>query len=804
MKKIILMSSFLIAVNVKCHSQIISIQDFKTGDPIQMATINSEFPKVFKITNKKGEADISSFYGSEKIEIRLLGYVTQTKSYADIKNANFIIQLSETNINLEQIVISSTKWRQSSNNIPSKITIVNSKEIAFQNPQTAADLLYVSGKVYIQKSQQGGGSPMIRGFSTNRLLYTVDGVRMNTAIFRGGNIQNVINLDPFSVEKTEVLFGPGSVVYGSDAIGGVMSFQTLIPELSLNKDLLISGKAVTRHSSANKEKTAHLNFNVGWEKWAFVTSISSWDFDDLKQGSHGPDDYLKPIYVERQDGSDRIITQRDPLLQIPSAYSQINMMQKVRYQPHEDWDLQFDFHYSETSPYGRYDRNTRYKNGTLRYAEWSYGAQKWMMNHFSVHHRSHNALYDELTIRLAQQSFEESRINRALNKNDRKVNAENVEAYSVNIDLKKSTSSKSTLFYGLEYVLNDVKSLGVISDITTGEKNIGPARYPDAKWNSIAIYVNDEYKISDQLTGVFGLRYNYISINTDFSKNLNFYPFPFSEAKLYNGSITGSIGAAYRPDMSWVFNANFGTAFRSPNVDDMGKVFDSELGGVTVPNPELKPEYAYNFDVGIAKVINENIKVDATLYYTILSNALVKRDYQLAGKDSIIYGGQLSKVQAIQNAAVAKTYGIQAGLEVQLPSGFNFSTDINYQHGEEELDDGSSSPSRHVPPLFGVSRMNFKYDKLHLQFYVNYMAQRKFEDLPFGEKTKVEAYAKDSNGNNYAPSWYTLNFKASYDVSEVFTIYSGIENLADKRYRPYSSGISAPGRNFIISLRANI
>ncbi len=803
MKKQILILFLLVAGIWSTQSQIITIQDSDTGDPISQVTLMSSSPKAFATTNKEGQTNITGFVGAEKIEIRMLGYVSQNKSYNDIENSNFIIKLSETNINLEQIVLSATRWKQSSGNIPSKIAIVDAKEIAFQNPQTAADLLTISGKVYVQKSQQGGGSPMIRGFSTNRLLYTVDGVRMNTAIFRGGNLQNVINLDPFAIEKTEVLFGPGSVVYGSDAIGGVMSFQTLTPEFSLKDKPLITGKAVTRYSSANKEKTAHFDVNVGWKKWAFVTSFSSWDFDNLKQGSHGPDDYLKPIYVQRQDGVDHIITQEDPLIQIPSAYSQINVMQKIRFKPSENWDFQFGFHYSETSPYGRYDRNNRYKNGTLRYAEWFYGPQKWMMNNLSIHHTGNNLLYDEMTIRLAQQSFEESRMDRALNKKDRRVNSENVEAYSVNFDLKKSIGDRHTFFYGVEYVNNDIKSTGTTTDVTTKETIIGASRYPYAKWNSIAAYVNDEFKVSDKLTAVAGLRYNHIYIDSDFTRNLDFYPFPFSDAQLDNGSLTGSIGAVYRPEASWVLSANFGTAFRSPNVDDIGKVFDSELGGVTVPNPNLKAEYAYNFDVGIAKVFKDIIKIDASVYYTILDKALVKRDFQLAGRDSIMYDGQLSKVQAIQNAAVAKVYGIQAGLELKLPSGFSFSTDVNYQKGDEELDDGSTSPLRHAPPFFATSRLNFKHDKLHLQLYANYMAERKYENLAFEEKEKVELYAKDANGKNYAPAWQTLNFKAAYDLSESFTIYSGIENIGDKRYRPYSSGISAAGRNFMMSLRAN-
>lgn len=803
MKKIIISLWLLLGVMILTRAQIITIKDSDTGDPLEMATLMSESPKAFVTTNGKGQADVSAFTGSEKIEIRLLGYKTETKSFNQLETSDFIIRLNQTNINLDQVVISASRRQQASGNIPAKITTISAKEAAFQNPQTAADLLSLSGKVYVQKSQQGGGSPMIRGFATHRLLYSVDGVRMNTAIFRGGNLQNVINIDPFATEKTEVLFGPGSVIYGSDAIGGVMSFQTLTPQLSLSDKPLITGKAVTRHSSANNEKTGHFDVNIGWKKWALVTSISSWDYDHLRQGSHGPEDYIKSIYVQRQDSIDRIVTQEDPLLQIPSAYSQMNIMQKIRFRPNEKWDFQYGFHYSETSPYGRYDRNTRYKKGTLRYAEWFYGPQKWMMNNFSVNHKGNYVIYDEMTLRLAQQSFEESRMDRALNNEKRRVNTENVEAYSINLDLTKSLGKRSKLFYGVEYIFDDITSTGETMDITTGKKTDGASRYPNATWSSLAAYVNDEFRVSEKFTALAGIRYNQYKIDADFSQNLDFYPLPFSDARVDKSSVTGSLGGVYRPTESWVVSANFGTAFRSPNVDDIGKVFDSEAGGVTVPNPDLEAEYAYNFDIGLAKTFGQAVKIDLAGYYTILENAMVKRNFQLGGFDSIMYSGQLSQVQAIQNAAVANVYGIQLGVEVKLMAGFSFSSDLNYQYGEEELDDGSTSSSRHAPPMYGISRLNFRSNKLHLQFYAVYMAERKFKDLPFEEKAKDELYAKDADGNNYAPSWYTLNVKAEYHLSQTFTISSGIENLADKRYRPYSSGISAPGRNFIFSLRAN-
>lgn len=792
----------MIGVVFISYSQAITIKEQGTKKPLNLVTLSSQNPNAFAISNANGRVDISEFKGAEKIEIRMLGFHTLVRSYDELSLEGFELFMEASNLNLDEVVVSATRWNQTSSNIPSKIISISSSDIALQNPQTAADLLGVSGQVYIQKSQQGGGSPMIRGFATNRLLYTVDGVRMNTAIFRGGNIQNVINLDPFATERTEVFFGPGSVIYGSDAIGGVMSFQSLTPQFSLDEKPHITGKAITRYSSANDEKTGHFDINVGWKKWAFVTSFSSWDYDHLRQGSHGPDDYLKPYFVQRQDGEDKVITQDDPLLQIPSAYSQKNVMQKIRFKPNDKWDFQYGFHYSETSPYGRYDRHNRVKSGTAQYAEWNYGPQSWMMNNLNVTHSGKNGAYDNMTLRLAQQSFEESRADRSLNNDNRNTALDHVEAYSANLDFTKSTSSRNTLYYGVEYVFNDITSTGMITDISTRISTTGQVRYPLSTWSSAAGYINDEYSVSDEITIQAGIRYNQFKLDAAFDNT--FYPFPFSTAHINNGAVTGSLGAAYRPSDTWVISTNFGTAFRSPNVDDVGKVFDSEPGAVTIPNPNLKAENAYSLDLGFAKVLGEAVKLDITGYYTILNNAMVRRNFQLNGLDSIMYDGALSQVQAIQNAAVANVYGLQAGLEVKLPAGFSFSSDLNTQRGEEELDDETTSASRHAAPLFGVSRLTYKTGNLNMQFYMAYQGERKFEDLAVEEQSKDEIYAKDANGNNYAPSWYTLNIKAMYELTERFTISAGLENITDQRYRPFSSGISAPGRNFILSLTAKL
>jgi hemoglobin/transferrin/lactoferrin receptor protein len=542
----------------------------------------------------------------------------------------------------------------------------------------------------------------------------------------------------------------------------------------------------------------HFDIRGGWKKWAFVTSISAFDFGHLKQGSNGPDDYLKPYYAQRQDTTDIVISQDDPLLQIPTAYTQINMMQKLRFKPNTKWDIQYGFHFSKTSSFGRYDRHNRMREGLPRYAEWFYGPQKWMMNLLSIEHTSFNSIYDQFTFRLAYQNFEESRISRSLNSFERIIQNEFVDALSFNLDFIKKTGKRNTLYYGAEYVHNNVVSEGILTNISTGISELSASRYPQAVWQSAGIYVNDLFKLSDKFFIQSGARYTHFLLDANF--DTSFYPLPFTEANLTNGALTGSLGAIYRPSGNWAFSMNLASAFRSPNVDDIGKIFDSEPGAVVIANPDLKAEYAYSIDFGVAKVINHTLKVDFTAYYTILENALVRRNYTLNGLDSIQYEGELSQVQAVQNAAQADVYGFQAGINLKLPYGFSLSSDINFQKGEEEQDDGTISPSRHAAPLFGNTKLHFKTSKLHLELYANYQAEKSHEDLPISEQNKTEIYALDNNGNTYSPGWYTLNFKGLYSLTEYWTITAGIENLTDQRYRPYSSGLSGPGRNFFLSL----
>ena len=136
------------------------------------------------------------------------------------------LNLEAENQDLDEVILSVARNASMRKQIAEKVSVISNKEILTQSPSTGADLVGLSPGVRIQKSQGGGGSPILRGFEANRLLLVVDGVRMNNAIYRSGHLQNAITIHPNIIERVEIIFGSSSVGYGSDALGGVIHYYT--------------------------------------------------------------------------------------------------------------------------------------------------------------------------------------------------------------------------------------------------------------------------------------------------------------------------------------------------------------------------------------------------------------------------------------------------------------------------------------------------------------------------------------------------------------------------------------------------
>jgi hemoglobin/transferrin/lactoferrin receptor protein len=780
-------------------SQTITIIDNEELKPVSDVAIFNPSKTRLIYSNRSGKAEISAFSDAEMICFQHFSYEGICLRMKEIKNSEYIVVLTRKVFQMDEFVVSANRWEQSKSEVPNKISSILSTQIRFQNPQTAADLIAISDEVFVQKSQLGGGSPMIRGFSTNRILIVVDGVRMNNAIYREGNIQNVISLDPAAIESTEIIFGPGAYIYGSDAIGGVMDFHTKKALLSTGEKLYTKTDAFFRYSSANNEKTGHFDFSVGSNRIAFLSSISYSDFDNLKMGSRGNSGYVRPEYAININGKDSVVVNPDPRVQIFSGYNQINAMNKLRFRVSDKVDLVLNNHYSALSNVPRYDRLIQYKSDKLRYGDWYYGPQVWMMNNTQLTLTGKNKIYDEARIIAAHQNYRESRHDRNFGNPSVNEQLEKVGILSLNLDFdKKMKNENQMLYYGIELVHNNIKSEADKHNINTGVIMPAGSRYPNGKnfYNSFSAYTGYKNNLSEKITINTGLRYNYFTLNSTITDN-SYYSFPFNKISISNGALTGAAGLVYMVKDNFQINLNTSTGFRAPNLDDAGKVFDSSPGIVVVPNPALKPEYAYNADLGISKNFGRFLHFEITGFFTLLKNAMVRHDFMFNGEDSIDYLGTPSKVEAIVNAGYARVYGVTINLQANLLKNLILKSSLNITEGKEQ----GGIPLRHATPVFGTTHLIYESSKIKADLYTVYNGAKTYKKMAPSETAKSYMYATDNDGNPWSPGWYTINFKVSYNISKWSILNAGIENILDNRYRPYSSGIVAPGRNFIFSIR---
>jgi hemoglobin/transferrin/lactoferrin receptor protein len=353
----------------------------------------------------------------------------------------------------------------------------------------------------------------------------------------------------------------------------------------------------------------------------------------------------------------------------------------------------------------------------------------------------------------------------------------------------------------VEYLFNKVGSEGEAVNIDDNTTAPNVTRYPDGStWQSYAAYTSLKFKPNPKFVFQSGLRFNQVIAKADFRENNVFLNLPFENAEINTGALTGTAGITWLPShmIQWKLNAT--TAFRAPNIDDIGKVFDSEPGAVVVPNNNLEAEYAYGGELGLKLNFNNRVVLDMATYYTFLDNALIRRNSELNGETEILYDGELSTVQSIQNASKAWIYGLEVGVEINFSQDLKLRSQYNIIGGTED-NNGIEVPVRHVAPDFGRTHLIYEKKKLLLDAFLVYNNELSFDQLALSELSKDYLYAADENGNPFSPAWYTLNLRSQYQFSDKLMVIGTLENITDQRYRPYSSGTAAAGRNLIIALR---
>lgn len=807
MKKITLLILFLICAG-SAFSQKVTVIDKSSLQPVKDAVLKSGSNTA--TTNSLGQTDISAFQNGDPITITSPDYFETILTYDQIKNMNFTIQMSDKSYRTDEVIISGNKFDQNSKYLPRQVEVLNKEDIKFANTQTTADLLQQTGNVFVQKSQLGGGSPILRGFEANKVLIMIDGVRLNNLIFRGGHLQNVLRVDENMLNRTEVLFGSGSTIYGSDALGGVMSFYTKDPVLSTTGKSFTTGSAFYRYSSADMENTGHFNLSFASNKVGFIGSVTYSNFNGLTMGTNDVKNqaWLRKYIQKRISNKDTMIATDNYYLQDPSGYNQMDIYGKVLISQSPNVSHTFNFQYSNTNDIPRYDRLNAINpsTGLFTTAQWYYGPETRILGSYKLGLQAKNSFYDNAKILLAYQFVEESRNSRNFQSNASSTNfnqlnlksrTEKVNVYSVNADFLKKVST-SSLSYGLEFLYNTLKSSAFARNVNTLAEQPTDTRYPggDNHQLSFSAYLQDLVELNKMIYMNAGLRYSYVGLSADFN-DTTYYKFDVSQIDQNNSALSGNLGFTFLPKGDWRIYANGSTGYRTPNIDDMAKVFESVRGNVIIPNPDLGPEYTYGAEFGVSKIFDKWIRAEAIGYYTWIEDGITTQAYTYQGKDSIIYDGVLSKVYANQNALSGHIWGLNVNLNADLTENITMINTVNYTYGRYNTD-STDYPIDHIPPLFGKSGFVVNVNRFKAEANIIYNAWKLKKDYNMAGEDNFPDATPDG-----MPNWFTLNVSSAYQFNKYLQVQLDINNILDRNYRTFASGINAPGVNSVLSFRGN-
>ena len=800
--------------------QQITIKDSETNEVLSDVAVFNENRDKSTLSDLNGNVDLEVFSNEKKIYFQLLGYSLLELDPNDIEDESIVLLYQESQ-NLDEVILSVARSASSVNQIAEKVSVIKSEDLFISSPSSGAEMLELSPGVRIQKSQGGGGSPIIRGFEANRVLIVVDGVRMNNAIYRSGHLQNSITIDPSNIERAEVIFGSSSVGYGSDAMGGVIHYYTKNPILKNSKK--ISSSFTSNFNSANNGVTNNFNTNYSSDNWGSITSISISKYGDIKMGKKRNHGYLNwgftPIFSEnsRYKFYAEPSINSDKNIQKNTGYSQVDLFQKFLFRIGDNNLLNLNIQFSESSDIDRFDQLSIPKDDSLKFSEWYYGPQKRLLISPSLRIFPKKKFMDKGVITFGFQKINESRIKRKFYSLNRSHQIEDLTVLSLNGDFDTSFNNGHTLSYGIETTYNHNyskaydRTLSVDGNnvIGLGEKTAIPTRYPSdgSSYASFASYVNWSWNMSEFFTFNVGTRLTFTKLKASWNDIISVNP-QLSKVNLNSEALTTTVSMKLRPSNKIQINTVLSSGFRNPNIDDIGKIRENN-GLLVVPNTFLKPEYAYNLDLGVDyRSLDNKSYFSIRGFSTIISRHIGRAEYIVYSDittpdtSTIIYNNE--EVTTIANKNLGNRF--IHGFSIDGFNNLSRSLKINYSLTYTKGDNNESyGPLPSISPLFGSISLDYINNDLTIRAVYKFSDSKDPSEYSVGGEDGLDEtpYIIGQDGlKNFlgTPNWSDFSIFASKKISSNSTLRLGITNIFDIHYRTFASGISAPGR----SLQAGI
>ena len=644
---------------------------------------------------------------------------------------------------LKEVIVSSQRILEKNLKTAASISVLSSKNLKNYQARTTPEALMNSAGVFIQKSTHGAGSPFVRGLTGNQTLILIDGIRLNNSTFRYGPNQYLNTIDPFSLDRIEVLRGSGSVAYGSDALGGTVQLYTLNPTFSDKPT--IHANALSRFASRDMEKTIHAEVRIGGKNLAIKAGLSSRDFGDIVGG----------------DTTGR---------QSPSGYKELAYDFKAKLKLNNNWEAVISHQFVEQKNIPLYYR-VHLENFALN----EFNLQKRTLSYLKLNGKSEFKLLKSIGFTASFQKTDEQRNSRKNGSEIERIETDKVQTLGLTLNVISNISNNWTASTGLEFYQDLVNSDKVDQNIKTNSSTKSRGLYPDnSRFQSYAIYSLHQIQQGNWQFN-FGGRLNGFKINIADDNVGNIIVEP--------NALVGNLSVAYGLSKNSSVYSSYSTGFRSPNVDDLGTLgivdFRYEL-----PTYDLKPEKSYSFEVGY-KLRKDKFATSLAFFNTNLKDLITRVK---------IENEQINGVNVYRKENTEKAFirGFEAEMEFLVSNTFKIYSNLSYTFGENIT---KNEPVRRIPPMNGKFGIEYRKNNFFIRPEIWFASQQ--TRLAQGDKDDIRIGKEGTKG------WITSNIFSGFEQKN-YSINVSVQNINNADYRTHGSGINGIGRSLWITLSGSI
>ncbi len=635
----------------------------------------------------------------------------------------------------------------------------------------AADVFRDLTGVHVQQTSAGQGSIVLRGLVGNQVLMLVNGVPLNNGTYRDGPGQYLATVDPETIDRIEIIRGPASVLYGSDAQGGVVNIITTPHVYRGERSVRIAGMATT----SNLGYRGRFSAGLDTERWRFGVGGTLQYANDLRAGG----------------GLGR---------QIPTGFDAAGLDAEVEFRLSDEHTFSGVVQHFNMVDVPRYDRYVDFRAPAPgRDAEHLFRPQTRQLGYFRYGYRAGTGILHRLDITgsLSVQREGRHRIRReSVGPDSIRTNWRD-DVYTPGISVVGRSilalgASPISLTWGTEWYHDQLNSSGEDENLNSGQATpiertggTGPipsGNFPDgADADRFGVFLAAEYPIIEQITVTAGGRFSLFRSEADNGIALG------GSVENSASQLTGQIGVVVAPHRQWRIAARVAQGFRAPNLYDLTRA-GPVPGGVSLPNPNAQPEKSVSSELSL-RYGSSTTAFDITGYYSTITDFIDRAPSTFNG-DTLFNGERV--FQGI-NVGEARVWGIEAEA-VQQIGPVQARTNLFFTRGDQTPASGLEEPMSKIPPFNGM--IGLRWATASAPVWVEYIFRWSAEQDRLGSRDESDTRIPDGGTPGYA----VHGVRAGASLMENLDVSAGFDNIADKLYRTHASGVDAAARHVWIGL----